>query len=199
MKFDCIEKKPWQAQLRASYTPLQKYWLHRPGALTAGLRSLGTVELNIVREYSTGLQQDEAWLLALRPPAPAWVREVRMAVDGVLCVIARSFTPLKDSHGLWQGIRKLRQRPLADMLYNDAQIQRSPFLNCRLHTQMPLYRTVQLAHQQHGLLTTPPAPEVLARCSLFYRQHTPLLVAESFTPEFWLIAARQHAHHRNII
>lgn len=189
MKFHCIEKKPWQAALRPSYSPQQKYWLHRPGALTDGLRQLGQVELNVVREYATGLQQDEAWLLDLAPPAPVWVREVRMAIDGILCVIARSFTPLVDSHGLWQGMRRLRQRPLADMLYNDAQIQRSSFLTCTLQAQMPFYRTVQLAHLQHHASSTPEARQVLARCSVFWRQGSPLLVAESFTPEFWQISA----------
>ncbi|MCX5591948.1 chorismate--pyruvate lyase family protein [Alcaligenes endophyticus] len=188
MKFHCIEKKPWQQHLRPSYSPLQKYWLHRPGALTDGLRQLGQVELNVVREYATGLKEDEAWLLDRACPAPVWVREVRMAIDGVLCVVARSFTPLVDSHGLWQGMRRLRQRPLADMLYNDAQIQRSAFLSCRLHAHMPLYRTVRLSALQHGS-PHPPAPtQILARCSVFWRQGSPLLVAESFTPEFWHIA-----------
>lgn len=188
MKLDCIDKYPWQSRVRASLSPLQKHWLQRPGALTNGLRALGTVHLDVVREYGSGLDEQEAWMLHRRAPTPAWVREVRMSVDGVLCVIARSFTPICDSHGLWQGVRSLRQRPLADMLYNDAQIQRSGFLNCRLRRQMPLYRTVKRAYLQHADLIAPPAPAVLARCSVFWRLDSPLLVAESFTPEFWQIA-----------
>lgn len=66
--------------------------------------------------------------MGLTARTPCWVREVCMAIDGVDCVVARSLTPLTASHGVWQGMRKLRTRPLADMLYNDPGIHRSAFV-----------------------------------------------------------------------
>src|SRR3546814_4028269 len=60
-------------------------------------------------------------------------------------VFARSFTPLSASHGLWQGMRRLRTRPLADMLYNNPKIIRSPFYARRLSPQQPMYRSVRNA------------------------------------------------------
>lgn len=118
--------------------------------------------------------------------SPVWVREIIMSIDGVNSVFARSFTPLTCSHGLWQGMRRLQTRPLADMLYHDPQITRSRFLACRLRKQQPLYRSAR-----HMLSAKcPPANAMLARCSVFWRQGQPLLVAECFLPEFWQLAAR---------
>src|SRR5690606_31978328 len=105
-------------------------------------------------------------------------------------VYARSFTPLAASHALWQGMRRLRTRPLADMLYHDPQITRSRFFVCRLHRQHPLYRSMQL---QLGP-GCPPAQSVLARCSVFWRLNEPLLVAAAFLPAFWRIAGHSRPY-----
>ncbi|NYT57638.1 chorismate lyase [Alcaligenaceae bacterium] len=164
----------------------QKYWLFRPGALTAGLRQLGQVQLRVVNEHAIGLHPDEAWMLKRNARSPIWVREIMMSIDGVDSVFARSFTPLRASHGLWQGMRRLRSRPLADMLYHDPQITRSPFFACRLHRQNPLYDTAQRIYGQQR----PAAHKLLARCSVFWRGGEPLLVAECFLPEFWALAAK---------
>ncbi len=105
----------WHPEPSPSFTQHQKYWLFRPGALTAGLRRLGDVRLRVAAEYASGLAPSEAWMLARRVHSPVWVREIIMAIDGVDSVFARSFTPLRASHGWWQGMRRLRTRPLADM------------------------------------------------------------------------------------
>lgn len=176
----------WIAAPSPSLSRQQKYWLFRPGALTAGLRRLGSVQLRVVREHAAGLPPAEAWMLDRPVRSPVWVREIIMSIDGVNSVFARSFTPLAASHGLWQGMRRLRTRPLADMLYHDAQITRSGFLACRLREQRPLYRSARrmLGGQ------CPPANSMLARCSVFWRSGQPLLVAECFLPDFWPLAAR---------
>lgn len=184
MKFPSSTKKPWHEQVHPSATPAQKYWLHRPGALTAGLRRLGKVHLEVVSEYACRLNPQEAALIQKPPGTLAWIREVSMAVDGIRCVIARSFTPLPASHSVWQGIRRLRSRPLADMLYNDAQIQRSAFLSCRLNRGMSFFRTIERALDPSGE-PVPQAQQILSRCSVFWRHGQPLLVAESFMPAFW--------------
>lgn len=123
----------------------------------------------------------------LQRPAfsPIWVREIVMAINGTDSVFARSFTPLDASQGLWKGIRQLETRPLADMLYHDPEITRSPFYTCRLTEPQPLY------HSARRALGTqcPPAHQLLARCSVFWRAEEPLLVTECFLPDFWSLAA----------
>jgi len=177
----------WTATPRPSLTPIQKHWLLRPGALTAGLRAQGRMTLRVLREAASGLTVQECWMLGQAAGSPIWMREIVMAVDGVDSVFARSFTPLRDAHGCWQGMRQLRARPLADMLYHDPRIQRSPFRVVRLGRQDPAYRA--LLRLLPDLPGPPPLPcAVLARCSVFRLHARPLLVMECFLPAFWTFA-----------
>lgn len=175
----------WHAAPPPSLPPQAKTWLSRPGALTAGLRALGAFRLRVLAEYAQGVPPDEAHGMGLAPGAPVWVREIVMSVDGVDAVMARSLTPLAASHGVWQGVRRLRTRPLADMLYHDRGIRRSAFA----------YSPVG-----HGVALRAPARNVLpadtrenaglwARRSVFWRTGQPLLVTECFLPGFWAAAA----------
>ncbi|OZI49468.1 chorismate--pyruvate lyase family protein [Bordetella genomosp. 4] len=177
----------WQPTVAPSLTPAHKYWLMRPGALTAGLRQLGKMDLRVLNEYADGVPLDEARGMGLEVACPVWVREILMSVDGVDSVVARSLTPLAASHGVWQGIRRLRTRPLADMLYHDRTIQRSPFVCRRLASPVPFYATARRvqAEGDNGALW--------ARRSVFWRYGQPLLVAECFLPGFWRIAEQGSA------
>ena len=169
----------WDAAPPPSLPVLYKAWLARPGALTDGLRSLGAFQLRVLAEHAAGAPADEAHGMRLAPGTPVWVREIAMSINGVDAVVARSLTPLRASHGVWQGMRRLRTRPLADMLYHDPAIQRSPFASARLKRPLALYRTLTRLAAEY-------ADQALwARRSVFWRSGEPLLVAECFVPEFW--------------
>ena len=174
----------WSAQALPQATALQQAWLNRPGALTAGLRNIGHVDLRVIRECPSLLTADEAWMLAHPVNTPIWLREIVMAINGEDVVFARSFTPLAASTGLWHSMRSLQTRPLADMLYHNREISRSGFFHSRLSPQQPMYHSAR-----HALgAQCPPAGALLARCSVFRREQVPLLVAESFLPAFWDMA-----------
>jgi len=177
--------RPWRSRPAPSLSVLQKQWLTRPGALTVALRALGNLKLRVLAEYSAGAQPDEAYRLETTVQTPVWVREVVMEIAQTECVVARSVTLLRASHGVWQGVRRLQSRPLTDILYDDVTIKRSDFEVARLTRQIPLYQTAKraLSHSSgmHSLCQQP----LLARRSVFWRQGTPLLVAECFLPEFW--------------
>ena len=175
----------WSLTPPASLQFRQKQWLMRPGPLTAGLRALGTLKLRVLREFSDGLTRDEARCLQKPVRSPVWVREVVMSIDGVDCVVARSLTPLGASHGVWQGMRRLRSRPLADILYHERSITRSAFQVARVKQPIPLHRTAQHVLRSNHSQNKPVA--LLARRSVFWRESYPLLVAECFLPAFWLI------------
>lgn len=178
----------WQSTVAPSLSPAHKHWLMRPGALTAGLRQLGRVELRVLDEYAQGAPLDEAHGMRLRAASPVWVREILMSVDGVDSVVARSLTPLRASHGTWQGIRRLRTRPLADMLYHDRTITRSPFVCRRLAWPVPFYATARAAQAEGD------SGALWARRSVFWRDRQPLLVAECFFPDFWRLLSAQRPH-----
>lgn len=177
---DDVSMAVWRTAPAPSISLVQKQWLFRPGALTCGLRQLGTVRLQVLREYAWGALPEDARLLRCAAGTPLWLREVHMTIDGIPGVVARSFTPLRASHGRWQGIRRLRSRPLADMLYHDPRIERSVFRVARLPWHHPLARTVDLVQSTDSL-----SRRLHARCSVFWFDHQPLVVSECFLPSFW--------------
>jgi len=178
----------WQAEPAASAPLLVKRWLSRPGALTAGLRALGTFRLRVLAEYAQGVPPDEAHGMGLRPGAPVWVREIIMSIDGVDAVMARSLTPLTASHSVWQGMRRLRTRPLADMLYHDSGIRRSAFACSRVGRGIALHKPACAAGAA-GAADCGGRSLLWARRSVFWREGQPLLVAECFLPGFWALAS----------
>lgn len=141
----------------------------------------------MLAEYADGAPQDEARAMGIAPGTPVWIREVLMSVNGVDSVPARSLTPLGASHGAWQGMRRLLTRPLADMLYHDSTVIRSPFACRRLARPVPFHATARDVlppeRRDHD------AARIWARRSVFWRQGQPLLVAECFLPGFWELVA----------
>src|SRR3546814_18501053 len=96
--------------------------------------------------------------MGLAAASPVWVREILMSVNGVDSVVARSLTPLAASHGTWQGMRRLRTRPLADLLCPDRSIERSAFSCRRLAWPVPFHalsRTVQARPDDGALWARP--------------------------------------------
>lgn len=181
----------WLASAPPILSLTQRHWLFRPGALTAGLRQVGHVRLRVLAEYADGAPADEARAMRIAPGAPVWVREVLMSVDGIDSVPARSLTPLRASHGAWQGMRRLLTRPLADMLYHDSTVVRSPFACRLLASPVPFYATAAGVLIRNGRERD--AQRVWARRSVFWRQGQPLLVAECFLPDFWTLQAGRQA------
>ncbi len=181
----------WLASAPPILSLTQRHWLFRPGALTAGLRQVGHVRLRVLAEYADGAPADEARAMRIAPGAPVWVREVLMSVDGIDSVPARSLTPLRASHGAWQGMRRLLTRPLADMLYHDSTVVRSPFACRLLASPVPFYATAADVLIHNGRERD--AQRVWARRSVFWRQGQPLLVTECFLPDFWTLQAGRPA------
>ena len=180
----------WRAQAAPRCSPAQKFWLLRPGPLTLGLRKLGVFALEVVHE---GVQQPSQEDRAVFGKGPVWCREVCMSVDGIPMVVARSLTPLRASHGSWQGMRRLDRRPLADILYNDPGIRRSPFEVTRVGRHHGLWHSLQ----RSGVVSSGSLPAragmprlsgplLWARRSHFWRNHQPLMVSECFLPAFWV-------------
>ncbi|PLZ01580.1 chorismate lyase [Burkholderia sp. WAC0059] len=185
-RFDAADAH-WRVAPRPHFTDYQKDWLTRGGSLTAHLRTLGAVRVRVTRE-AVGLPwPDERAALRLVPRAPVWVREVVLEVDGVPYVAAHSVVPLAASRGVWQAIRRLRTRPLAELLYSDSSVARSALASRRVTARHPL----------HALAVREIAGVVphacVARRSVFGRRGTPLVVTECLLPALWARLARDGA------
>nr|WKF58868.1 Chorismate pyruvate-lyase [Paraburkholderia busanensis] len=182
IRFDAADAH-WRVAPLAGFSAPQKDWLTRGGSLTAHLRALGTVAVRVTRECVALPWDDEYAALGLASRAPVWVREVVLAVDGVPFVAAHSVTPLAASVGVWQATRRLRTRPLAELLYSDSSVARSALVSRRVNARHPLYR---LAARE----VAAPAPHALvARRSVFERYGAPLMVTECMLPALWVHVA----------
>ncbi|KAG0164256.1 hypothetical protein DFQ30_010216 [Apophysomyces sp. BC1015] len=140
--------------------------------------------LRVTRQKVGIAWDDETRALRIARRAPVWIREVVLAVDGMAVVAAHSVTPLAASRGVWQAMRRLRTRPLAELLYADMTVSRSPLVSRRVEGTHPLYR---LALAQLGV-ARPHA--CVARRSVFMRHRLPLMVTECFLPAMWTMTAK---------
>ncbi len=179
----------WRQQPHARLSTTQKQWLTGSGALTDGLRSLGHLKLVVLGERSQKPAIDEALCLQLPPNQTAWIREVVISVDGIPCVVARSVTDKQSSTGVWRGIRQLGTRPLADMLYDNARVQRSRFGFTNVRRTQGLSQALSNWHNTDQCRQYKPA--LLARRSLFICQAKRLLVSECFLPSFWKLIEKR--------
>ncbi|CAN7246542.1 chorismate--pyruvate lyase family protein [Paraburkholderia terricola] len=178
IRFDAADAH-WRVAPLAGLSADQKDWLTRGGSLTAHLRALGAVAVCVTREGVALPWADEHAALGLAPRAPVWVREVVLSVDGVPFVAAHSVAPLAASVGVWQATRRLRTRPLAELLYSDSSVARSSLVSRRLTARHPLYR---LAVRE---VAGRPPHALVARRSVFERQGAPLMVTECMLPALW--------------
>ncbi|AJK47345.1 chorismate--pyruvate lyase family protein [Burkholderia plantarii] len=171
----------WCATPRPGLAAAQKDWLTRGGSLTAHLATLGKVSVAVTRETVAAPWADEPAALGGASRTACWVREVVLSVDGEPCVAAHSLTPLGASRGVWQAIRRLRTRPLAELLYSDPQVGRSALVSRRVIAGHPLHA---LAARALPAGETPPHAFV-ARRSVFERHRAPLMVTECMLPGLW--------------
>ena len=174
----------WRDRPLPTFTADQKDWLTRGGSLTAHLRELGDVKVVVTREAVGQPWRDEAAALDITPRTPVWIREVVLNVNRVPFVAAHSVVPLYASSGVWQAMRRLRTRPLAELLYSDSSVWRSPLTSRRIDARDPLYKLAarQSPHEKpHAFV---------ARRSVFLRQDAPLMVTECFLPALWSLLAR---------
>lgn len=172
----------WSRSIDPLAAPCQRLWLTRPGALTAGLRELGQLSLRVLRESIARPAPDERLAMKLKPGASVRIREICMSIDGTDCVVARSAVDLQAWSGSWQAMRSLGRRPLADLLYDDSRVTRSPFETARLRLPHPLANLTRRAGMDRRSAYQ---YAHWARRSVFWRDGHALLVSECFLPGLW--------------
>jgi chorismate--pyruvate lyase len=180
MRFDAGQWG-WRETPRPGCPVAQRDWLTRGGSLTAHLARLGRVTVRVTREAVDCPWFDEHAALDAAARTPVWVREVILSVDGTPYVAAHSIAPLSASKGIWQAMRRLRTRPLAELLYSDRRVTRSALVSRRIIAGHPLYAlaTHALGGGAHG-------PHAFAaRRSVFQRHGAPLMVTECMLPALW--------------
>ncbi len=171
----CRRRRP----ASASRWPVQpvntalKRWVQAPGSLTARLRALGTVELAVLSQGTRRLWPAER--RAIGQPS-GHVREIILSLNGQPVVWARSVTAQRTLKGPWKAIRGLGSRPLAELLFSHAGVQRGPLVRHAWRRHGPEH---ERARRPWPANQPPPA---WARASVFRHHGQPLRVMEAFAP-----------------
>jgi chorismate--pyruvate lyase len=159
---------------------LLRFWLRAPGSLSRRIAALGErFEVQTLRQGPARLLRHETQDIGA---GRSWVREVLLRLDGEPLVWARSVTLRDAMAGPWRALRGLGQRPLADLLFADRRVHRTPLRRERLPCGGLLHR--RLARQWRAATgSPPPRGMVWARSSVFRRRRgPPLRVMEAFAP-----------------
>lgn len=162
-------------------SPALRRWLKAPGSLTARLRELGTVRLELMSQGTRRLWPAERRLLG---QPSGHVREVILCVDGQPVVWARSITTQRALKGPWKALKGLGARPLAELLFSHARVRRGPLALHAWRRHGPQQARARRDWQRAGrrLASGPGAAPGWARQSVFWHHHQPLRVMESFAP-----------------
>lgn len=155
----------WQLASAVSLPPLLQAWLLEPASLTARLKARSShFRLQLLQQQQQTLP---SFLQPLLPGASSvQCREVLMSCNGLPCVYAQSWIPLSTLHAL-QPLADLGDQPLGEVIFQHANMQRSPVQVAKVQLTQPLSAAVA-------------SGEYWARRSVFTLAGQPLLVAEVF-------------------
>ena len=165
------QPKPISASLR--------HWLFAPGSLTERLRQHGQVKVKILHQGSQRLWSDEQFDLG---QINAHTREVFLLLNGRPIVWARSATLHTAIQGPWKAMTHLGTRPLAELLFQDRAVLRSPLQAHALARHGEVERKMRGAWAQFYSNTTENPMPRWGRSSVFWRHGQPLRVFEAFAP-----------------
>jgi chorismate lyase len=165
-----------------AHAAILRRWLRAPGSLSKRLAAMGArFEVQTLHHGPGPLHAAERADLAMRPPNRSWIREVILRVDGEPLIWARSVAPSRSLAGPWRALVGLGTRPLADLLFKEPRVTRSPLVKERLQRGGPMRRRLEREWLQATGLAAP-HNMVWARSSVFRKHGVPLRVMEAFAP-----------------
>lgn len=159
----------WHPLHQASKKDIPTYikpWLSETGSITAKLRKLGELTVEVLFDRWDKATTRERRKLGLHPRAVVRVREVILSLNGVPVIYARSIIPATALKGHWRYLTKLGNQPLGGFLFKTNRLSRGEI------------EIAQLPPQLFSHLNEP----IWARRSIFYQYGQGVLVNEAFFP-----------------
>jgi len=155
-----------------------------PGSLTAALRRVGTVSVQVLHQGRAPLDPDERRVLGAAAARGAVVREVLLYCAGRPVVYARTAVARAALRGAWRVLEGLGSKALGDLIFIDPVIQRGGFVLRRLSACDLLFRHARGALMEHAGTTVSPAQIHGARRCLIVRRRRGIVLTEVFLPDF---------------
>ncbi len=157
-------------------------WLGAPGSLSAQIaRVFGPLSVQITYQGPGRAHRDEAAALGLTTGRRVHVREVILRCDGRPLISARTVVEPAALKGPWRAVAGLGSRPLAELLFHDAGVRRSPLTYARMSPRGALGRRLAVAWQR-ATAQRSSGQGLWARRAVYLRRGRALLVTELFSP-----------------
>lgn len=171
-------------------------WLLDRGSLTQRLidASGGAFRVDVLNQRMAYPRLSEARALGMPSRQKALVREVILFGCNKPWVYARSIIPITTLSGRLRSLRKLDNRPLGALLFNDRTMQRGDIEIACIEHGRPTNTDNLFSETTFAGITT---GTVWGRRSVFFLDQKPLLVSEMFLPGFKPYNAPLPAHFAN--
>jgi len=174
-------------QQRLPANPKLRRWLSAPGSLSQRLRDTGQrFEVRLLSQGTRAALPGEAASVGARR---VHAREVLLLVDDQPLVYARSVTAAINVTSAWRSLRALGSRPLAELLFSQRWVHRSPLQALRMAPHSVWLRHLQKHCAPHAP-TLASRRVIWARYSVFIKGGRSLRVLEAFAPEIVRRATR---------
>ena len=104
-----------------------KYWLLDMKSLSYRIRNIAKLEIIPIKTRVSKTFLCEKKVFCHKKSEHLYLREVLIYADNLPIMYARTVLPSKYSRGLWHKIKKLDNKPLADIVFEKKMIIRSEF------------------------------------------------------------------------
>ena len=104
-----------------------KYWLLDTKSLSYRIRNIAKLEIIPIETRVSNIFLNEKRVFGHRKSEHLYLREVLIYADKLPIMYARTILPSKYLRGFWHKIKKLNNKPLADIVFERKMIIRSDF------------------------------------------------------------------------
>ena len=115
----------WNKNIQIDYK--LKYWLLDMKSVSYRIRNIAKLEIIPIKTRVSNIFLYEKKVFCHKKSEHLYLREVLIYADKLPIMYARTVLPSKFSRGFWHKIKKLNNKPLADIVFERKMIIRSEF------------------------------------------------------------------------
>jgi len=104
-----------------------KFWLLDMKSLSYRIRNIAKLEIVPIQARTSKIFLNENKIFGFKKSEHLYLREVLIYADKLPIMYARTILPSRCLRGFWHKIRKLNNKPLADIVFRTNHINRSRF------------------------------------------------------------------------
>ena len=153
-------------------------WLHCRDSISDRLNKKGKYKVEVLSAKITNFLFSERNQYSSYRKQALYLREVLISINEKPVIYARTLMPKKYLRGFWGNIRKLQEKPLANIVFEDKSIKRSNFYFFIPSKVNALFKTINALSAKNLAI-------VAVRQSSFSKRKQKVLLTEVFFDNFY--------------